>query len=153
MADKWLMVAPWEVNRLDAEVLGDRSATGQDGDVLEHRLTAIAEAGCLDGHRLQRAPQLVDHERGQRRGRPPSRLGCDPIKSQLRQIECVDKDVDHLNRIVLLDPIRQAFRKSVLCPRSVPSTNRFMRFSLAAESHCEVNPRFYTARVKTGHRG
>ena len=49
-------------------------------------------------------------------GRPPSRLGCDPIKSQLRQVECVDKDVDHLNRIVLLDPVRQAFRKQRALP-------------------------------------
>jgi hypothetical protein len=33
---------------LDAEVLEDRLAAGQDGDVLQHRLAAVAEAGRLD---------------------------------------------------------------------------------------------------------
>ena len=51
---------------LDAEVLGDRAAAGQDRDVLEHRLAAIAEAGRLDRGGLQRAAQLVDDERRQR---------------------------------------------------------------------------------------
>ena len=54
------------VLELDAEVLGDRLAAGQDGDVFEHRLAAIAVAGRLDGGDLQRAAQLVDDERRQR---------------------------------------------------------------------------------------
>ncbi len=37
-------------------------AAGQDGDVFEHRLAAIAEAGGLHGSRLQRAAQLVHHQ-------------------------------------------------------------------------------------------
>ena len=55
-----------DVLELDAEVLGDRLAAGEDRDVLEHRLAAIAEAGRLDGRDLQRAAQLVDDERRQR---------------------------------------------------------------------------------------
>ena len=51
---------------LDAEVLGDRPAAGEDRDVLEHRLAAIAEAGRLDRRGLQRAAQLVDDQRGER---------------------------------------------------------------------------------------
>ena len=51
---------------LDAEVLGDRPAAGEDRDVFEHRLAAIAEAGRLDGRGLQRAAQLVDDQRRQR---------------------------------------------------------------------------------------
>jgi hypothetical protein len=39
---------------------------GQRRDVLEHGLAAIAEAGRLDGRRLQRATQLVDDQRRQR---------------------------------------------------------------------------------------
>ena len=35
-------------------------------DVLEHRLAALAEAGGLDGDRLERAADLVDDERGER---------------------------------------------------------------------------------------
>ena len=41
-------------------------AAGQDGDVLEHRLAAVAEARRLHGRGLQRAAQLVDDERRQR---------------------------------------------------------------------------------------
>ena len=41
-------------------------AAGQDGDVLEHRLAAVAEAGRLDGQHVERAAQLVDDQRRQR---------------------------------------------------------------------------------------
>ena len=40
-------------------------AAGQDGDVLQHGLAAIAEARSLHGRNLQAAAQLVDDERGQ----------------------------------------------------------------------------------------
>jgi hypothetical protein len=40
-------------------------AAGEDGDVLEHGLATIAEAGGLDGAHLQGAAQLVDDQRGQ----------------------------------------------------------------------------------------
>ena len=55
-----------DVFELDAEVLGDHLAAGQDRDVLEHRLAAIAEARRLHGRDLEAAAQLVDDERGQR---------------------------------------------------------------------------------------
>src|SRR5688500_449192 len=55
-----------DVLELDAEVFGDRAAAGEDRDVLEHRLAAIAEAGSLDRGHLQRAAQLVDDQRRQR---------------------------------------------------------------------------------------
>jgi hypothetical protein len=51
-----------EVLELEAEVLGDRLAAGEDRDVLEHRLAAIAEARGLDGGDLERAAELVDDE-------------------------------------------------------------------------------------------
>ena len=54
------------VLELDAEVLGDRAAAGEDRDVFEHRLAAIAEARRLDRGGLQRAAQLVDDERRER---------------------------------------------------------------------------------------
>ena len=53
------------VLELDAELFGDHLATGQDGDVLEHGLAAIAEARSLDGRDLEAAAQAVDDERGQ----------------------------------------------------------------------------------------
>jgi hypothetical protein len=45
-------VGPLDVLELDAEVLGDELAAGEDRDVLEHGLAAIAEAGRLDGATL-----------------------------------------------------------------------------------------------------
>src|SRR5450631_869503 len=43
--------------------------------------------------------------------RPPGRLWIDPAEPKLGQIEFVGKDVDYPNRIVLADPVVQAFRK------------------------------------------
>ena len=37
-----------DVLQLEAEVLADELAAGQDGDVAEHGLAAVAEAGGLD---------------------------------------------------------------------------------------------------------
>src|SRR4029078_1606120 len=47
------------VLELEAHLLGDHLATGEDRDVLEHPLAAIAEAGRLDGDGLERAAELV----------------------------------------------------------------------------------------------
>ena len=55
-----------DVLELDAEVFGDDLTAGQDRDVLQHRLAAIAEARRLDGRDLEAAAELVDDERGQR---------------------------------------------------------------------------------------
>ncbi len=41
-------------------------AAGQDGDVAQHFLAAVTEAWGLDGESVERAPQLVDDESGQR---------------------------------------------------------------------------------------
>ena len=51
-----------EVLELDAEVFGDATATGEDGDVFEHGLAAIAEARGLHGGDVERAAELVHHE-------------------------------------------------------------------------------------------
>ena len=40
-------------------------AAGQDADVFEHGLAAVAVAGGLHGADLQRAAEPVDHQRGQ----------------------------------------------------------------------------------------
>ena len=40
-------------------------AAGQDGDVVEHGLAAVAVAGRLDGGDLEDAAQLVDDQGGQ----------------------------------------------------------------------------------------
>src|SRR5438876_40498 len=50
------------VLELHADLVGDDLAAGQDRHVLEHRLAAIAEPWRLDGHRRERAADLVHHE-------------------------------------------------------------------------------------------
>jgi len=54
-----------DVLELDAELLADELAAGEDRDVFEHRLAAIAEAGRLDGGDLQPAAQPIDDQRSQ----------------------------------------------------------------------------------------
>ena len=54
------------VLELEAELLGDDLAAGEDRDVLEHPLAAVAEAGRLDGDGLEGAAQLVDDDRRER---------------------------------------------------------------------------------------
>src|SRR4051812_25854831 len=54
-----------DVLELDAEIFADRLAAGQDCDVLQHRLAAIAEARSLHGRDLEAAAQLVDDEGGE----------------------------------------------------------------------------------------
>src|SRR5690606_3292769 len=54
------------VLELEADLLADHLAARQDRDVLQPGLAAITEAGRLDRADLQRAAQLVDHQRGQR---------------------------------------------------------------------------------------
>src|SRR6516162_8847218 len=52
--------------KLDAKILGDRSADGQDGDILQHGFAAITEAGSLNGRNLETAPQFIDDESRER---------------------------------------------------------------------------------------
>src|ERR1700682_3311209 len=53
--------------------------------------------------------------------RPASCLGSDPVKSKLGEVEFLDKCVDHPDRIVLADPVFQAFRKQ----RALPAIRAF----------------------------
>src|SRR6266436_736457 len=55
-----------DVLHLDAEIFRDRLTAGQNCDVLQHRLAAIAEARSLDGGNLEAATQAVDDEGGKR---------------------------------------------------------------------------------------
>src|SRR5262245_146336 len=54
------------VLELDAEVLGDQLAGGEDRDVLHHGLAAVTEARRLDRAHREGAAQLVHHQGGER---------------------------------------------------------------------------------------
>ena len=53
------------VVELEPDLFGDDLAAGEDGHVGQHRLAALTEAGGLDRDRVERATDLVDHERGE----------------------------------------------------------------------------------------
>src|ERR1700756_3832259 len=53
--------------------------------------------------------------------RPARGRRIDPFKGHLGQIERVDKNVDHTDRIVLADPVFHAFRKQ----RALPTIDAF----------------------------
>src|SRR5690606_26096830 len=55
-----------DILQLDAKIVGDHLAGSQHGDVLEHGLATVAEAGSLDGRYLKATTQLVDDQRGER---------------------------------------------------------------------------------------
>jgi hypothetical protein len=90
------------VLQLEADVLGDHLATGQDRDVAEHGLTAVAEAGRLHRDGLERATDLVDDQRRQRftldvLGDDQQRLAAlhDLLQDRQQVLDRRDLAVDH----------------------------------------------------------
>src|SRR6202048_1280705 len=55
-----------ELLHLLAQLLGDHAAAGEHRKVLEHLLAPVAEPGRLHRGHLERATQLVHHQRGER---------------------------------------------------------------------------------------
>ena len=55
--------------------------------------------------------------------RPAGCLRIDPAEPNRGQIQFVDKDVDYANRIVLADPVLQAFGKQRPLP-AIPALNK-----------------------------
>src|SRR5208282_3928793 len=55
----------FHVFEADAQVLSDGFTAGQNGNVFQHGLAAVAEAGGLDGGAQERAAELVHHQGGQ----------------------------------------------------------------------------------------
>src|SRR5271167_3413751 len=69
--------------------------------------------------------------------RAPGCFRSDPVKSQLRQAQAADKDVDHPNGIILVDPVFQAFRKQRALPtiRALNEAPHPIPPQIAAESY------------------
>ncbi|CAN4044979.1 AAA+ ATPase domain-containing protein, partial [Dysosmobacter welbionis] len=51
--------------QLQTDLLGNHGAAGQNGDILQHLLAAVAKAGSLDTHHVQGAAQTVHDQGGQ----------------------------------------------------------------------------------------
>src|SRR5258708_1910257 len=58
-------VAQLNVLELDSEIFGKATAAGENGDIFEHGLAAIAEARSLDRAHIKGTADFVDHERSE----------------------------------------------------------------------------------------
>src|SRR3954454_20434958 len=76
------------VLELEAHLLGDDLAAGEDRDVLEHALAAVAEARRLDGDAGERAAELVDDERRER-------LALDVLGDDQQRLARLDRLLEH----------------------------------------------------------
>ena len=81
------------VLELEAHLLGDHLAAGEDRDVLEHPLAAVAEAGRLDGDGLEGAAELVDDDRGER-------LALDVLRDDQQRLAGLDDLLEHRQEIL-----------------------------------------------------
>ena len=86
-------------------------------------------------HPVQIAVDVELQENRGMKGGPSRRSRIDAVEAQLFQIKRFDEDVDRANGIFFINPVIETLRQSVDCPRSAPSTNRFM--STPAESSGE----------------
>ena len=55
-------MADFNLVQLDPQVLHNGLAAGEDRDILQHRLSAVAKTRRFDCGAVQNAPDLVDHE-------------------------------------------------------------------------------------------
>src|SRR4029453_13655670 len=96
-----------------AEV-SDRLVVGSKAARQPHHFNIAQSLALKPPARLNPIKVAVDVELQQDRwmiARPASCLGSNPVKSQFRQIKLINKDIDHPNRIVLIDPVFQAIGK------------------------------------------
>ena len=86
-------------------------------------------------------------------GRPPGRRRLDPVEPKLGQIERIDERVDHPNRIVLVDPVIEAFGQQRRLPAIRPLNEALHPSPANREANHTSSRRFHTARVIPGSRG
>ena len=81
------------VLELEPELLGDHLAAGEDRDVLEHPLAAVAEARRLHGDGLEGAAQLVDDDRRER-------LALDVLGHDQERLAGLDHLLEHRQQVL-----------------------------------------------------
>ncbi len=90
------------VLELEAEFFGDNLAAGKDGDVLEHGLASVAEAGRLDRAGFERSAEAIDDER--REGLSVDVLGDDEERAtRLRDLLEQGKHVLHVGDFLVVN--------------------------------------------------
>ena len=99
--------------------IGNRLVIGNQPTGEPHHLNvapglALKPAARLNPVEIAVNVELQQHRRMVRR--PAGGLGINPAEPKLGKIEPLDKDVDHANRIILANPIFQAFRKQRALP-------------------------------------
>ena len=93
--------------QLQADALSDGLSTSEQGNVPQHALALVSDAGCTDGRHLQRPAQLAHNESSQ--GFAPNVLRDDQerfatfcnLRKEREQVlgadfACVNKNVDVL---------------------------------------------------------
>ena len=94
--------------------IGNRFMVGDEPAKQPHQLDIAAGFALEPPARLHPVEIAVDIELQQSRGmisRPPSLCRLDPFEPELGEIEHIDERVNRSNRIVLVDPVVEAFRK------------------------------------------
>src|SRR5690349_5352174 len=81
------------VLELEAHLLGDHLGAGEDRDVLEHALAAVAEARRLDGDGLEGAAELVDDDRRER-------LALDILRHDQQRLARLDDLLEHRQEVL-----------------------------------------------------
>jgi hypothetical protein len=116
-----------------------------------HHLNVAASLTLKPAARLNPIEITVNVELQQHRRmvrRPAGGLGINPVKPKLGQIEPPDKDINHANRIILANPIFQAFRKQGALPAIHPLNKAHHPIppQIAQESYPEnpIDPRVFT---------
>src|ERR1700730_3334059 len=103
--------------------IGDRLVIGNKASCQPHDLHIASRLAFEPSARLDPVQIAVNIElqedRGMIRG-SPCRLRIDPAEIERTEIELVDKHVNHTNRVVLIDPIIQAFGKQRRLPAICP---------------------------------
>src|SRR5450631_2246596 len=105
-----------------AEV-GNRLVVGSKPARQPHHLNVASSFTLQSSARLHPVEIAIDVELQQHRWmirRPAGYLGIDPAKPKFGQIEFLGKDLDHANRIVLVNPVCHAFRKKRALPAIRP---------------------------------
>ena len=99
--------------------IGDRFVVGDKTAKQPHHLEVTAGLALKPPARLHPIEVAVNVKLQENRGmigRPPRQLRFDPYESQFEKIERLDESVDHTNRIILVDPVIQAFGQQCRLP-------------------------------------